>query len=189
MMRVLSTLVILWVSLFIIKGQETPINQLDKNNKKTGSWIGYHEKTNTRRYTGNFLNGQPTGVFNYYALEGHLSAKVDFINDSISYSEMYYDNTGIMAKGKFINQMKEGKWFTYSRYGDILNVFNFSKGAMHGKQYLYYPADKETNAVKLMEEYNCENGLKHGKWKQYFKLGMVKSEGNYKMGKKEGIFI
>jgi antitoxin component YwqK of YwqJK toxin-antitoxin module len=188
-MRVLSILTILLCYVFLVNGQETSINQLDKNNEKTGSWIGYHEKTNTRRYTGNFLNGKPTGIFNYYALEGHLSAKVDFINDSVSSSEMYYDNAGLMAKGKFVNQMKEGKWFTYSRYGDILNVFNFRKGAMHGKQYLYYPANKETNEVKLMEEYDCENGLKNGKWKQYFKLGTVKSEGTYKMGKKDGVFI
>ena len=145
-------LTILLGYIFLVNGQETSINQLDKNNEKTGSWIGYHEKTNTKRYTGNFLNGKPTGIFNYYALEGHLSAKVDFINDSVSSSEMYYDNAGLMAKGKFVNQMKEGKWFTYSRYGDILNVFNFRKGAMHGKQYLYYPANKETNEVKLMEE-------------------------------------
>ena len=41
------------------------------------------------------------------------------------------------------------------------------------KQYLYYPANKETNEVKLMEEYYCENGLKNGKWKQYFKLGLL----------------
>ena len=34
-----------------------------------------------------------------------------------------------MAKGKFINQMKQGKWFTYSRSGTLLNIFNFDKGA------------------------------------------------------------
>ena len=58
--------------IFLVNGQETSINQLDKNNEKTGSWIGYHEKTNTKRYTGNFLNGKPTGIFNYYALEVFL---------------------------------------------------------------------------------------------------------------------
>ena len=95
---------------------------------------------------------------------------------------MYYDNAGLMAKGKFVNQMKEENGLLI-RYGDILNVFN-EKGAMHGKQYLYYPANKETNEVKLMEEYYCENGLKNGKWKQYFKLGTVKSEGIIKWVKK-----
>ena len=31
---------------------------------------------------------------------------------------------------------------------------------MHGKQFLYYPINPETQQVKLMEEYNCKNGLK-----------------------------
>lgn len=188
-MRLISILVILMGSIFHFKGQDSQFNQLDKNNNKTGPWIGYHEKTNSKRYVGKFVNGKPIGIFNYYGLEGHLSAKVNFINDSVSSSEMYYDNSGLMAKGKFLNKMKEGKWFTYSRYGDILNIFNFTKGAMHGKQYLYYPANKETNQVKLMEEYYCENGLKNGEWKQYFKLGTLKAKGNYTMGKKNGVFI
>ena len=41
---------------------------------------------------------------------------------------------------------------------------------------------------KVNEEYYCENGLKNGKWKQYFKLGAVKSEGIIKWVKK-GVFI
>jgi antitoxin component YwqK of YwqJK toxin-antitoxin module len=59
---------------------------------------------------------------------------------------------------------------------------------MEGTQYLYYPADEETNSVKIMEEYYCKKGLKNGYWKQYYKLGRLKSEGNYSMGKRDGLF-
>ena len=177
------------MSIFITNAQDTKINQINKKNQKTGNWIGYHKETNTKRYNGSFIDGNPIGLFKYFTKEGRVSAKVNFINDSLSSSEMYFDNGFVMAKGKFINQMKQGKWFTYSRTGKLLNVFNFDKGAMEGTQYLYYPADQETNSVKIMEEYNCLNGLKNGSWKQYFKLGRVKSEGNYSMGKRDGIFI
>ena len=177
------------MSIFITNAQDTKINQINKKNQKTGNWIGYHKETNTKRYNGSFIDGNPIGLFKYFTKEGRVSAKVNFINDSLSSSEMYFDNGLVMAKGKFINQMKQGKWFTYSRTGTLLNVFNFDKGAMEGTQYLYYPADKETNSVKIMEEYNCLNGLKNGSWKQYFKLGRLKSEGNYSMGKRDGIFI
>ena len=177
------------MSIFITIAQDIKINQINKKNQKTGNWIGYHKETNTKRYNGSFIDGNPIGLFKYFTKEGRVSAKVNFINDSLSSSEMYFDNGLVMAKGKFINQMKQGKWFTYSRTGTLLNVFNFDKGAMEGTQYLYYPADKETNSVKIMEEYNCLNGLKNGSWKQYFKLGRVKSEGNYSMGKRDGIFI
>ena len=177
------------MSIFITNAQDTKINQINKKNQKTGNWIGYHKETNTKRYNGSFIDGNPIGLFKYFTKEGRVSAKVNFINDSLSSSEMYFDNGLVMAKGKFINQMKQGKWFTYSRTGTLLNVFNFDKGAMEGTQYLYYPADQETNSVKIMEEYNCLNGLKNGSWKQYFKLGRLKSEGNYSMGKRDGIFI
>ena len=177
------------MSIFITIAQDIKINQINKKNQKTGNWIGYHKETNTKRYNGSFIDGNPIGLFKYFTKEGRVSAKVNFINDSLSSSEMYFDNGFVMAKGKFINQMKQGKWFTYSRTGKLLNVFNFDKGAMEGTQYLYYPADQETNSVKIMEEYNCLNGLKNGSWKQYFKLGRLKSEGNYSMGKRDGIFI
>ena len=177
------------MSIFITIAQDIKINQINKKNQKTGNWIGYHKETNTKRYNGSFIDGNPIGLFKYFTKEGRVSAKVNFINDSLSSSEMYFDNGLVMAKGKFINQMKQGKWFTYSRTGKLLNVFNFDKGAMEGTQYLYYPADQETNSVKIMEEYNCLNGLKNGSWKQYFKLGRLKSEGNYSMGKRDGIFI
>ena len=177
------------MSIFITNAQDTKINQINKKNQKTGNWIGYHKETNTKRYNGSFIDGNPIGLFKYFTKEGRVSAKVNFINDSLSSSEMYFDNGLVMAKGKFINQMKQGKWFTYSRTGTLLNVFNFDKGAMEGTQYLYYPADQETSSVKIMEEYNCLNGLKNGSWKQYFKLGRLKSEGNYSMGKRDGIFI
>ena len=177
------------MSIFITIAQDIKINQINKKNQKTGNWIGYHKETNTKRYNGSFIDGNPIGLFKYFTKEGRVSAKVNFINDSLSSSEMYFDNGLVMAKGKFINQMKQGKWFTYSRTGTLLNVFNFDKGAMEGTQYLYYPADQETSSVKIMEEYNCLNGLKNGSWKQYFKLGRVKSEGNYSMGKRDGIFI
>lgn len=181
--------ILLLLSTFIISAQDAKKNQLNKKNQKIGDWIGYHKENNTIRYNGSFIEDRPVGLFTYFAKEGHLSAKVNFINDSLSSSEMYFDNGYVMAKGKFIKQMKQGKWFTYSRTGILLNVFNFDRGAMEGTQYLYYPADEETNSVKIMEEYNCINGLKNGSWKQYFKLGRVKSEGNYSMGKRNGIFI
>ena len=115
------------LSIFLINAQDTQKNQLNKKNQKTGNWVGYHKETNTRRYNGSFIDGKPVGLFTYFAKEGHVSATVNFINDSISYSEMRFDNGYVMAKGKFINQMKQGKWFTYSRTGKLLNVFNFDK--------------------------------------------------------------
>ena len=104
--------ILLLLSTFIISAQDAQKNQLNKKNQKIGDWIGYHKENNTIRYNGSFIEDRPVGLFTYFAKEGHLSAKVNFINDSLSSSEMYFDNGYVMAKGKFIKQMKQGKWFT-----------------------------------------------------------------------------
>ena len=83
-MRFLFNISLFFFTLSVSYSQEVKLNQYDKKNKKTGSWIGYHDNSNAKRYTGQFLAGIPKDVFHYYAIEGHLSAIVNFINDSIS---------------------------------------------------------------------------------------------------------
>ncbi len=183
------TFIILLISMHI-NGQINSIgNLLDRQGKKHGLWVGYHENSQNKRYEGEFNHGIPVGGFTYYALEGYVSGKVDFMNDSISSAQMFHDNGTIMAEGKFLNQSKSGKWYIYSRSGFLLNVFHYVKGALEGTQYSYYPKFDEYEKVKLMEQYECKGGLKHGVWKSFHKLGTVKAEGNYKEGNKEGEFI
>ena len=76
--------VILCISLHITAQISPNINQYDKQGKKHGIWKGYHKNTQTKRYEGEFNHGTPVGRFTYYAIEGHVSGKVDFINDSIN---------------------------------------------------------------------------------------------------------
>lgn len=181
---------VLFIILFLIaiKLDAQSINQLNPAGKKTGVWVGYHEGTSAKRYKGSFVEGMPTGKFTYYAKEGYISGVVDFINDSVTSSVMYHENGFSMAKGKFINKKKEGKWFTYSISGDLLNIYTYKNGMQHGMQYTYYPKNKETNKVGLMEEFNCVNGLKDGSWKQYYPLGTIQAQGKFAMGKRQGVF-
>ena len=85
------TFIILCISLHIAAQISPNINQYNKQGKKHGIWKGYHENTQTKRYEGEFNHGTPVGRFTYYAIEGHVSGKVDFINDSISSAQMFHD--------------------------------------------------------------------------------------------------
>ena len=182
------TFIILCISLHITAQISPNINQYNKQGKKHGIWKGYHENTQTKRYEGEFNHGTPVGRFTYYAIEGHVSGEVDFINDSISSAQMFHDNGSIMAEGKFLNQTKSGKWYIYSRSGYLLNVLHYLNGALEGTQYSYYPKFDDYEKVKVMEQYECTGGLKNGVWKEFHKLGTVKAEGNYLEGNKEGVF-
>ena len=186
-MKNILTCICLIFNTLISTCQES-FNQLDYNGKKNGKWIGFYEVSNNKRYEGFFENDKPVGQFIYYSDKGHVSAKVDFINDSISSSNLYYDNGVVMAKGKFINKLKIGKWSTYLRTGDLLNIFNYKSGILDGSQFMYYPENKETKKVALMEEYQCIMNVKVGIWRQYYELGTLKAKGQYVNGKKQGVF-
>ena len=182
------TSIILLSFLILSFTAQNPINQLTDKGEKIGPWVGYYSISNNKRYEGAFQNDKPVGQFIYYADKGYVSAKINFINDSISKSIMYHENGVIMAKGKFVNKLKVGKWFTYRNSGDLLNIFNYYNGKLDGNQYMYYPANKETQQSKLMEEYSCVLDLKNGQWKQYYELGSIKAKGNYIHGNKSGVF-
>jgi antitoxin component YwqK of YwqJK toxin-antitoxin module len=182
------TFVILLISLHTAAQINPNINQFDKQGKKHGKWKGYNENKQSKRYEGEFNHGAPVGRFTYYAKEGYVSGKVDFINDSISNAQMFHENGSIMAEGKFLNQTKSGKWYIYSRTGYLLNAFHYINGALEGTQYSYYPKFDDYEEIKVMEQYECKGGLKNGVWKSFHKLGTVKAEGNYVEGNKEGVF-
>ena len=173
---------------FILNCFAQDVNKLNKAGEKQGSWTGYYENSYSKRYQGTFDNGKPTGRFMYYALEGHVNSIVDFINDSISDVQMFHDNGTIMAEGKYLNKLKTGKWFIYSRNDYLLNIFTYHKGALEGTQYTYHPKFDDYEKLKVMEQYECKGGLKHGLWKEFNKLGRVKSEGYFVDGAKEGVF-
>lgn len=173
---------------FILNCFAQDVNKLNKAGEKQGSWTGYYENSYSKRYQGTFDNGKPTGRFTYYALEGHVNSIVDFINDSISDVQMFHDNGTIMAEGKYLNKLKTGKWFIYSRNDYLLNIFTYHKGALEGTQYTYHPKFDDYEKLKVMEQYECKGGLKHGLWKEFNKLGRVKSEGYFVDGAKEGVF-
>jgi antitoxin component YwqK of YwqJK toxin-antitoxin module len=167
---------------------QNPINQLTDKGEKIGPWVGYYSISNNKRYEGAFQNDKPVGQFIYYADKGHVSAKINFINDSISKSIMYHENGIIMAKGKFVNKLKVGKWSTYIQTGDLLNIYNYKLGKMDGPQFMYYPENNQTKKIPVMEEFYCVNGIKDGIWKQYYELGTFKAKGQYSKGLKQGRF-
>ena len=71
-MRLIVHIMLIISSFSLISGQDQTYNQLDENVKRSLDF--YHEKP-ILKDMGEFQDGQPKGVFNYYAIEGHLSAK------------------------------------------------------------------------------------------------------------------
>ena len=105
---------------FFSQNTNLPLNKLNKKGEKIGKWKVLHENSNQLRYSGQFENNIPTGNFIYYYPSGNLSAKMKYINDSVSYVSHYHDNGHFMGAGKFINKLKDSLWTIYNRQGQLI---------------------------------------------------------------------
>ena len=173
---------------FFSQNTNLPLNKLNKKGEKIGKWKVLHENSNQLRYSGQFENNIPTGNFIYYYPSGNLSAKMKYINDSVSYVSHYHDNGHFMGAGKFINKLKDSLWTIYNRQGQLIGKSFYNHGILNGTQEVFYAVDFQED-LKIAERYYVENGLKSGKWVQFFMNGTPKASGGYKEGSKTGEFI
>jgi len=162
-------------------------NVTDSKGRKQGKWVKNHEGTNKKRYVGTFENDIPTGKFTYYYLTGEVSAVTDFIDDhKTAYTRMYHLNGKVMAAGKYVDQKKDSVWLSFNDRKEILSKENYIDGKLNGENIVYYPSDPSKGKVKRYEITQYIDGLKNGKWIQFYSTGKVKAEGVYKDGNFDG---
>src|SRR5690606_34958299 len=90
------------------------INQVDSKGQKQGEWRKPYEGNTVFRYVGQFKNDKPIGKFVYYYQTGDVEAIITFLPDGkTAYSKMYHESGYLMAKGKYINQLKDSTWMYY----------------------------------------------------------------------------
>ena len=177
------------VALITAQANALPLNKVNKKNQKVGEWKVFHENSNQLRYVGQFENDTPIGNFVYYYPSGDLSAKMEYINDSISYVIHYHDNGNFMGSGKFLNRLKDSTWMLYNRQGQLISKSFYEMGMTNGLQQVFYPRDRSEGPSVVMEKYLMIDGLIDGKWQQFFKDGSIKAKGNYIEGSKSGDFV
>jgi antitoxin component YwqK of YwqJK toxin-antitoxin module len=158
----------------VVFAQDTPINQFDKDGKKTGVWETYYESGKVKSH-GTFKQGHPVGELLKYYPGGILQASMNFDESgSISYVKMYYEAGFLASEGKYINQLKDSVWNYYSAYDRRKAVSEtFIKGKKEGDSYKYYAGGKPSEYLEW------KNDLRNGKWEQYYENGQIRLTGNY----------
>jgi antitoxin component YwqK of YwqJK toxin-antitoxin module len=177
------------VNLIISQGNALPLNKLNKKDQKIGQWKVFYENSNQLRYVGQFDNDVPVGDFTYYYPTGELSAKMEYVNDSVAYVIHYHDNGNVMGSGKFLDKQKDSTWKLYNRQGQLILKSFYEIGISNGLQQVFYPTDRSQGPSSVMEKYFMIDGLIEGKWQQFFKDGSIKSKGNFSEGSKSGDFV
>ena len=160
------------------------INFTDKNGMKQGHWIKKYPDGHIQ-YNGYFKDNKPVGIFKRYFENDTLNSVLVFSSDSKeAIASLYHSNGFIASRGKFVNQLKEGKWkyFSSKFNGYLVLEEEYKANIRNGSSLKYYP-----DSV-LAEKVFYINDLRSGEWIQYFPNGKVCLKANYIEGKLQGSF-
>jgi antitoxin component YwqK of YwqJK toxin-antitoxin module len=160
------------------------INKTDKNGIKLGHWIKKYPNGKVQ-YDGYFVNNHPVGKFKrYYETDTLHSVLIYSPDGNTAEATLYHPNGLIASKGKFINQLKEGKWVFYSARidGYIICEEEYLNNLKNGPSVKYYP-DKSV-AEKLI----YTKDVKTGPWVQYLPGGVLCLKATYVNGQLQGKF-
>jgi len=154
------------------------INKTDQQGRKQGPWIKKYPNKNTM-YEGIFKDDYPVGEFRRYYEDKTIKSIFIFSDDGkIADATIYHPNGFISARGKYINQLKEGKWkfFSFSVNGYLVCEEEYSKNIRDGQSLKFF--QDSTVAEKI----NFVNDIRQGEWLQYYPNGKTSLKSYYKDG-------
>jgi antitoxin component YwqK of YwqJK toxin-antitoxin module len=160
------------------------INLTDQQGRKQGLSIKEYPNGNIM-YEATFSDDKPVGEFKRYFSDKKLRSVLVYSDDGMEAdASIYHSNGFIASKGKYVDQMKEGKWQFFSYYVDgwLINEESYVKNVRTGVSVSYYIDN--TPAEKI----NYINGLREGEWLQYHQNGKLFIKASYVNDKLHGKF-
>ncbi|MCX6321461.1 MAG: hypothetical protein NTX93_06595 [Bacteroidia bacterium] len=163
---------------------ETEINKTDQQGRKQGHWIKKYPNKSVM-YDGVFKDDHPVGELRRYYENNTLKSLLIYNdNGTEAVASIYHPNGYISSKGKYVNQMKEGKWqfFSLSINGYLICEEHYSGNLKNGPSMKFYPDST------VSEKLTYINDIKQGEWIQYYPNGAICLKSNYLNGKINGRF-
>lgn len=165
------------------QGDQT-INMTDKNGKKQGHWIKKYPNGNIL-YDGYFKNDKPIGEFKRYYDDNTLKSVLVFKSDGVEAAAvLYYPNGFVASRGRYVNQLKEGKWQFYSptTKDKIISQEEFLHNKRNGLSVVFYPDST------IAEKVNYRNDVRNGEWLKFYPDGTLTLKTSFVNGKLNGKF-
>lgn len=154
------------------------INFTDQQGRKQGHWIKKYPNQNIM-YEGVFKDDHPVGEFRRYNEDKSIKSVLIYSEDGKNAdATIFHTNGNIFAQGKYLNQMKEGKWRFFSPTDSVYLVCEeeYSKNIRNGKSVNFYPDGT------VAERINFVNNKRQGEWLQYYPDGKTFLKSYYKDG-------
>jgi len=166
--------------------------------KRTGIWVYYYPDASRHRQ-GSFKNDIEDGLWQTWYESGKLLMEGNYnLGKEEGKWTNYWENGKIKNLGHFKKGELDGRWESYYPNGNM-NISGYYKKGLKEKQWVDYYSNgkgRELVTYKIVKKKSAVNkssefeSVKHGKYEAYsskdFKLT---EEGNYKNGKKQGLWI
>lgn len=153
------------------------INKTDAAGKRHGQWKGVYEDTKLPRYEGTFDHGKETGTFRFFenTKKSPLAATREFsAKDNSCYTIFYGEKEKKTGEGREVNKIRQGEWKFFHPDGKtLMSVENYKDGKITGIRKVFFPDGK------IAEETAYANGVKQGAYKKYTEKGLVLEEAVY----------
>lgn len=183
-LKLITIALFLAISTMAVCQTDAALNITDLKGMKQGHWIKKYPNGSVM-YEGVFKDDHPIGEFKRYFENATLKSQLIYSPDGKeAEATMYHPNGNIASKGKYISQMKEGKWqfFSLMQRGYLICEELYSKNRKNGPSLKFYPDSTVADRV------NYINDVKAGEWIQYYPNGIVCLKSNYLNGKINGKF-
>ena len=128
-------LYLLFIPFFVISQTN---NKIDDNGMKQGEWKKYYQNGNIR-YTGQFIDDKPQGLFYFYYESGELKAEKEFFHDGkAAATYFFYKNGSLQSSGLYVNELKDSTWNYYSKDSILIMSEQYRQGKLHGITKTFY---------------------------------------------------
>lgn len=179
MPRILS--IFLFISLCLGSLAQDILNRVDEQGRKQGFWQKM-DKDGLKVYEGQFTDDIPHGQFTYFYQNGKVRT-VSMLSDNgrIAHTTSWFPNGKLMAKGKYADQQRDSLWQFFSEYdGSLVSEEFYLDGKKHGPEKIFFPGKGVAEII------TWNDGVRDGKWEQFYDDGAPKLVCSYKNGEKEG---
>jgi antitoxin component YwqK of YwqJK toxin-antitoxin module len=160
------------------------LNRSDKEGNKQGHWIKRYPNGKIQ-YEGYFKDDMPAGEFRRYFTTDTLQSLLIFSQDGKeAAASLYHPNGYLASKGKYVNQMKEGKWqfFSANEKNYLICEEEYTGNKKNGLSLKFYIDGQ------IAEKISYIDNIRHGEWEQFYPSGKLFLRTNYIDGKLQGKF-
>ena len=156
-------------SLGFVTGVER-FNRLDKTGQREGLWKEFYPETESILKDGIWSAGKKNGLFQYYDRKGIVNRTETYENDvlvtdngeagNLKFKEEELPD-GTILRGGYAGAEKQGVFHVERKSGERVINQVYQQG------------------IKVAEGLLDDEGMRQGKWKEYYLTGELKAEGEY----------